>query len=226
MQTVLVTGANGFVGGWCIVALLERGYAVRATLRSLSREPAVRAAVAPASDATGRLSFRAADLTKDDGWDEAVAGCDHVLHVASPLGTAGDPDAFVAPARDGTLRVLAAATRAGVKRVVVTSAAAAARPRKGISDEMIWADPSDPQFDAYRRSMILAERAAWDFKARAQGAHAPFVQSHGAVPVAVRAATAHDHAAAGHEERAHDGESAPRAGLRTAPCARDDRRQR
>lgn len=165
MQTVLVTGANGFIGEWCIVALLERGYAVRATLRSLSREPAVRAAVARASDATGRLSFCAADLTKDDGWDEAAAGCDYVLHVASPLGTANDPDAFVGPARDGTLRVLAAATKAGAKRAVVTSAAAAARPRKGVSDETIWADPSDPQFDAYRISKILAERAAWDFMA-------------------------------------------------------------
>jgi len=64
--------------------------------------------------------------------------------------------------------VLRAAVKAGVRRVVMTSAAAAARPPHSadrISDETVWADPADRQFDAYRRSKILAERAAWDFMA-------------------------------------------------------------
>jgi nucleoside-diphosphate-sugar epimerase len=96
--------------------------------------------------------------------------CVGLLHVASPLGgdVSRDPNALIAPARDGTLRVLRAATKAGVKRVVMTSAAAAARPSHGsdsVSDETVWADPTDRQFDAYRRSKILAERAAWDFMA-------------------------------------------------------------
>ena len=125
----------------------------------------------PPTGAADRLSFCVADLTQDDGWDAAVAGCDYVLHVASPLGSgaAGDRDALIAPARDGTLRVLRAATKAGVKRVVMTSAAADRPPAAGserVSDETVWADPDDPQFDAYRVSKILAERAAWDFMAR------------------------------------------------------------
>lgn len=169
-KTVLVTGGTGFVAGWCIVELLQRGYAVRTTVRSPSKEPAVRAAVASVVEPGDRLTFVVADLTKDEGWDAAVAGCDYVLHVASPLGgeTSRDPNAFIAPARDGTLRVLAAAAKAGVKRVVMTSAAAAARPPESsnrVSDESVWADPADRQFDAYRRSKILAERAAWDFMA-------------------------------------------------------------
>jgi nucleoside-diphosphate-sugar epimerase len=173
-ETVLVTGGTGFVGGWCIVALLERGYAVRTTVRDLSREPAVRAATAQGGAAGDRLSVFAADLTEDDGWDAAVAGCDYVLHVASPLGGAApvDRNALIVPARDGTLRVLRAATKAGVKRVVMTSAAATARPplrSDRVSDETIWADPNDPQFDAYRVSKILAERAAWDFMREATG---------------------------------------------------------
>lgn len=173
-ETVLVTGGTGFVAGWCIVALLDRGYAVRATVRSLAKEPAVRAAVASAGATGERLTFVVADLTKDDGWDAAVAGCAYVLHVASPLGgeTSPDPGAFIAPARDGTLRVLRAAVKAGVKRVVMTSAAAAARPPLGsdrVSDETIWADRADPQFDGYRVSKILAERAAWEAMGEAAG---------------------------------------------------------
>lgn len=173
-ETVLVTGGSGFIAGWCIVELLERGYAVRTTVRTRSKEAAVRAAGAPAGDASHQLTVFAADLTKDEGWDAAVAGCDYVLHVASPLGSdaTADPNALIVAARDGTLRVLRAATNAGVKRVVMTSAAAAARPPHGSnrgSDEAVWADPSDPQFDAYRRSKILAERAAWDFIAAASG---------------------------------------------------------
>jgi nucleoside-diphosphate-sugar epimerase len=170
-ETVLVTGGTGFVAGWCIAELLRRGHAVRTTVRSLSREAAARAAVASAAGSSDRLTCFAADLTRDEGWDAAVAGCDVVLHVASPLGSGDTPrdrDALVAPAREGTLRVLRAATKAGVKRVVMTSAAAAARPPLGserISDETIWADPADPRFDAYRRSKVLAERAAWDFMA-------------------------------------------------------------
>ena len=150
-QTVLVTGGGGFIAGWCIVELLKRGYRVRATVRSLAREGAMRGAIAPHVDAGAgaSLDFVIADLTKDHGWDEAVEGCDYVLHVASPLGgqATKDLEVLIAPAREGTRRVLRAAIRAGVKRIVMTSAAAAARPPLDsgrVSDESVWADPADP----------------------------------------------------------------------------------
>ncbi|NLR99378.1 NAD-dependent epimerase/dehydratase family protein [Rhizobium sp. P38BS-XIX] len=167
-ETVLVTGGTGFVAGWCIAALLQRGYLVRTTVRDLSKEPAARAAIASIVKDTSNLSFHAAELLDDRGWAEAMAGCDYVLHVASPLSNApaGDREAFVRPARQGTLRVLKAAVDARVKRVVMTSAAATARPPLElnlVSDETMWADPHDPQFDIYRVSKILAERAAWEF---------------------------------------------------------------
>jgi nucleoside-diphosphate-sugar epimerase len=175
VETVLVTGGSGFIGGWCVRLLLERGYAVRATLRDRTGEAALRAAVGAEDEA--RLTVHIADLTRDEGWAQAVADCDHVLHVASPLGAAtgggvGEND-LVRPARDGTLRVLRAAVAAGVGRVVMTSAAATARAPRGsdvVSDETVWADPKDPQFDGYRRSKILAERAAWDFMANDRAA--------------------------------------------------------
>lgn len=171
-KQVLVTGGTGFVAGWTIVELLTRGHRVRTTIRSPRSEARVREAVSGEVALADRLSFAIADLTSDQGWDAAMAGCEIVLHVASPLAgdTARDPHALTAPAREGTVRVLRAAQRAGVARTVMTSAAAAARPRLDagrVSDETVWADPQDPQFDAYRVSKILAERAAWDEVTRA-----------------------------------------------------------
>jgi dihydroflavonol-4-reductase len=169
MATVLVTGGSGFLGGWCVVELLRRGHAVRTTVRSLSREAEVRARVGgEVEGADGRLSVHAADLTSDAGWAEAIAGCDYVLHVASPFPPAqpDDPDELIVPARDGTLRVLRESLDAGVERIVVTSSVAAVRG--GVTDasapltEADWTDGSNPQLEPYTRSKAIAERAAWD----------------------------------------------------------------
>lgn len=174
-ETVLVTGGTGYVAGWCIVELLRRGYDVRTTVRSEAKAQQVRQAVATEVDPGDRLGFAFADLTKDDGWAQAVAGVDYVLHVASPLGidATKDADSMIVPARDGTLRVLRAATVAGVRRVVMTSAANTASPSsyrdETVSDETLWTDPADPTLPVYRRSKTLAERAAWDFMADQDG---------------------------------------------------------
>src|SRR5919205_3592807 len=121
--TTLVTGGTGFLGGWCVAGALERGHDVRTTVRDLRREATVREAVAKAGvDAGDRLTVLAADLTSDDGWAEAVAGCRYVLHVASqfPPEQPKDADELIGPARDGALRVLGAGLDAGVKRIVMT----------------------------------------------------------------------------------------------------------
>ena len=174
-ETVLVTGGTGFVAGWCIVELLRRGYRVRTTVRSLKKEAEVRAAVAAVAGDTAGLTFHVADLTDDAGWDAAMAGCDYVLHVASPLGidAKADEQALLTPARDGTLRILRAATRAAVKRVVMTSAATTATPLlrgpEGVSDETVWFDPAERSVGGYRLSKRAAERAAWDFMQNYRG---------------------------------------------------------
>ncbi len=167
--TVLVTGGTGFLGGWCIATLLERGRDVRTTVRDLAREEAVRRAVEAAGvDAGARLSVVAADLTRDEGWTDAVAGCRHVLHVASPFPPVQpkDPDELIVPARDGALRVVRAALDAGVERVVMTSSIAATRPARPSSEaapytEADWTDGDDPARTPYVRSKTLAEQAAW-----------------------------------------------------------------
>ena len=176
-DSVLVTGGTGFLGGHCIAQLLERGYDVRTTVRSASREPAVRATIEQAGvDAGPRLTVAVADLESDDGWDAAVAGCRYVLHVASPFPTVQpkDPDELIVPARDGALRVLRAALDGGVERVVQTSSIAAVRPSRESSaaepyTEADWTDGSDTARTPYVRSKTIAEQAAWSL-ARESGA--------------------------------------------------------
>lgn len=169
MKTVLVTGGAGFLGSWCAIDLLCRGYTVRATVRDLSREAALRAVIAGEVEAGDRLSVVSADLSEDDGWERAVEGCDYVLHVASPFPATQpkDPDELIVPAREGTLRVLEASLDAGVERVVVTSSIAAItgglEPGSSPLTEGDWSDPDNPRLTPYAKSKTLAERAAWDF---------------------------------------------------------------
>jgi len=167
-DTVLVTGGSGFVGSHVILQLLDAGYVVRTTLRSLAKADVVREMLREAGVDPARLTFFAADLQRDDGWAEAVSGCAYVVHVASPIPAAAPKteDELIVPARDGALRVLKAARDAGVKRVVVTSSCGAIYyghpPQTAPFDETSWTNV-DGEMSAYVRSKAVAERAAWDF---------------------------------------------------------------
>ena len=172
-ETVLVTGGTGFLGSWCVAELLRRGYRVRATVRDLGREGSLRAGLTPeVGDPGDRLEVVSADLLSDDGWGEAVSGCDYVLHVASPfpVATPRHEDELIVPAREGALRVLRAARDAGVKRVVLTSSYAAIGyghpPRDEPFDEGDWTNVEAAGIGAYVKSKAIAERAAWDFVER------------------------------------------------------------
>ena len=80
MSTVLVTGGSGFIGSWCVINALQQGHTVRTTVRDLKREATVRASIAKVIDPKDKLSFFAADLMSDTGWDAATQGCEYVLH--------------------------------------------------------------------------------------------------------------------------------------------------
>jgi dihydroflavonol-4-reductase len=168
--TVLVTGASGFVASHCILQLLEQGYPVRGTLRDEGRAGEVVELLSKHFGRPVRMDFVRADLTSDAGWGEAVAGCAHVLHVASPIPLVlpKDPNALVVPARDGALRVLRAAKAAGIRRVVFTSSLAAIAyghegPQGAPYTEKDWTNLEGRDISAYVRSKAIAERAAWDY---------------------------------------------------------------
>ena len=175
-ELVLVTGGSGFIGTHCILQLLDAGYRVRTTVRSLQREADVRAMLkAGGAEPGDGLAFVAADLENDAGWAEAAAGCAYVLHVASPFpqSVPKHEDELIVPAREGALRVLRASRDAGVKRVVLTSSFAAIgygqEPQKKPFDETNWTNPDGDDVQAYVKSKTLAERAAWDFIASEGG---------------------------------------------------------
>lgn len=166
MKKVLVTGASGFIAEHCIIELLKNGYSVKGSLRSMNREQEVRDAVKTETDDT-KLEFCKLDLLEDDGWEDAMWDCDYLMHVASPfvIEDPKDENELIKPAKEGTLRALNAAKKAGIKRVVLTSSVAAVNSHmmSGTSDHTTWTDINSKYVTPYQKSKTIAEKAAWDF---------------------------------------------------------------
>jgi len=166
MEKVLVTGASGFIAEHCIIELLKNGYSVKGSLRSMNREQEVRDAVKTETDDT-KLEFCKLDLLEDDGWEDAMWDCDYLMHVASPfvIEDPKDENELIKPAKEGTLRALNAAKKAGIKRVVLTSSVAAVNSHmmSGTSDHTTWTDINSKYVTPYQKSKTIAEKAAWDF---------------------------------------------------------------
>ncbi|BAV06927.1 Nucleoside-diphosphate-sugar epimerase [Filimonas lacunae] len=167
---VLVTGGTGFVASHCLLQLLQKGYQVKTTVRSLNRKQEVLDMLTTGGITSFRnIQFIEADLTSDNNWAEAVKDCAYVLHVASPihLHLPTHEDEMIRPAVEGTLRVLKAARDAGVKRVVMTSNFGAVgyshKDPSTLITEDSWTNPNEKGLSAYNKSKVLAERAAWDF---------------------------------------------------------------
>jgi dihydroflavonol-4-reductase len=171
-KTVLITGVSGFIAKHCAVELLNAGYRVRGTVRSAGRTAEVKETLAKHADIS-RLEFAETDLESDAGWNDALAGCTHVLHVASPfpLTQPKDEQVLIRPAVEGTLRVLRAAKAAGVERFVQTSSTVAVEhghppDRTAPFTEADWTVVDGPHVTPYAKSKTLSERAARDFVQR------------------------------------------------------------
>jgi len=168
MKKVLVTGISGFVGQHCAAELLKKGYAVRGSVRSLSKTDEVVNGIKKEIDPKGNLEFCELDLMKDTGWDKAMEGCDYVLHVASPfvVKVPKDENELIKPAVEGTLRALKAAKKAGVKRIVLTSSTVAMHGGQvGLIkiNQNSWTNLNAKNVTAYFKSKTLAEKSAWEF---------------------------------------------------------------
>ncbi|WP_443660963.1 SDR family oxidoreductase [Clostridium algidicarnis] len=170
MENVLVTGGTGFVGTHIILQLLQKGYNVKTTLRSInSKSKVIDTLKSNGITTIDNLTFIEADLSKDDNWDEAMKGCDYVLSVASPVffTIPRDENEVIRPAVDGIVRVLKAARNASVKRVVMTSNFGAVgfsnKNPNAATTEADWTEQNEKGLSSYEKSKLLAERAAWNF---------------------------------------------------------------
>ena len=169
MARVLVTGGTGFVGGYAIIALIKAGHTVHTTVRDIKRKSDIFSVLQSVGiQAEGKVEVFACDLTSDDGWADAVGGCEFVLHIASPFhsGPVKDENDLIVPAREGTLRVLRFAREAKAKRVVMTSSFAAVgygyAEKERFFTEADWTN-TGAKIAPYIKSKAVAEKAAWDF---------------------------------------------------------------
>lgn len=166
-KKVLVTGVSGYLGQHVTAELLNQGYEVVGTVRSISKSEISKEAIAAVAP-VDHLSFTTADLLADTGWQEAMFGCEYVLHLASPfiLAEPKNENDLIEPAVDGTKRVLNAAKIAGVKRVVLTSSTVSMTSGKasGKYGPDAWSEVAS-DIGAYAKSKTLAERAAWEILA-------------------------------------------------------------
>ena len=171
MTKVLITGATGFIASHTILALINKGYEVRGTARSASKAEQLNATLSAYAGKPVQIELVSADLTKDDGWAEAMDGVTYLQHLASPIPSnlPKDPNDLIIPAKEGALRALKAAKAAGVKRAVMTSSMASiaygwGESRPAILDESHWSNPDNIKDNtAYTRSKTIAEKAAWDY---------------------------------------------------------------
>lgn len=167
-KKVLLTGISGYIGNHCAVELLKNGYSVRGSVRSLSKSKQVTDAIKKEVDPRDNLEFCELDLLSDDGWDDAIKGCEFLMHVASPFINIEpkDENEYIRPAVDGTIRALNAAKSAGIKRVVLTSSMVSMLENadKSINvDAESWTNVKAKNVSAYSKSKTLAELAAWEF---------------------------------------------------------------
>ncbi|PIQ49322.1 MAG: nucleoside-diphosphate sugar epimerase [Cytophagales bacterium CG12_big_fil_rev_8_21_14_0_65_40_12] len=172
MTKVLLTGITGFLGSHTAIQLLNKGYQVTGTLRDQSRMEEIKAVIAQHTDKIENLSFAVADLNDHKIWGELTQNIDFVQHIASPFPRTlpKNEDDLIRPAKEGTLAILNAASKNGVKRVVLTSSTGSiiygksADQRSTTFTENDWTDTNNTADSTpYFRSKTIAERAAWEF---------------------------------------------------------------
>ena len=169
-KKVLLTGVSGFLGHHCATELIKSGYFVKGTVRDLRRKNEVLNGIKKEVDPNEKIEFIKLDLLKDDGWEDAVKGCEYILHVASPssVDEPSHEDEYIKPTVEGTKRVLKYAQKAKIKRFVLTSSIVSlmgvvydSESNTGIVDAKDWTDPYSKNINTYMKAKTLGEKEAW-----------------------------------------------------------------
>ncbi|MBS83052.1 MAG: aldehyde reductase [Gammaproteobacteria bacterium] len=165
MEKVFISGGSGYIALHCIAKLIERGFSVKTSLRNMDRKEEIIKSISKVVNCKNKIDFCELDLLKDQGWDEAVSGCDYVLHLASPVmfGVPKDSDTLIKPALGGVERCLKSAVKHQVKRFVMTSSFAAigSGTNKIEFDDNDWTDLNN-EIHAYNISKTKAEQFLWE----------------------------------------------------------------
>ena len=166
MKKVLVTGVSGYLGHHCAVELLKNGYLVKGSLRDPNKKNEVLDGIKKEIDPSNKLEFVKLDLLGDDGWDDAVKGCEYVLHVAAPFSVRepNNEDEYIKPACEGTIRALKFAQKAKVKRIVLTSSTVTmmgeiydSNQDNGIVNAKSWTNPNSKRLLCLNISFTKSE---------------------------------------------------------------------
>ncbi|MCC5932214.1 MAG: aldehyde reductase [Cyclobacteriaceae bacterium] len=172
-KPVLVTGASGYIASWIVLQLLEKGITVHGTVRNFADVEKIQHLQVLQQNYPGKLKLFEADLLKDRSFDQAMQGCELIIHTASPflIGKIDNPQQqLIQPAVEGTRNVLESVNRiSSVKRVVLTSSVVSIygdaidleRNNKDKFNEQDWNVTSTPSHQPYNYSKVMAEKEAW-----------------------------------------------------------------
>ena len=171
MKKVFISGGSGYIAMYCIKILLEKGYDVVTSVRKESQIDLIKKSLEKHNVDFENLSFTILDLLSDEGWDDALKGCEYVLHLASPVIPGKvDEDLLVKPAVEGMERCLNAAIKNGAKKFVQTSSYAAIYGRKKHNNKHSdndWTDLSNEKIMPYEISKTKAEKKMWEMTEKA-----------------------------------------------------------
>ncbi|CAI2372686.1 unnamed protein product [Moneuplotes crassus] len=167
---LLVTGASGYLGSWCVAKAVESGkYKVRGTVRDHTNKEKMDLLKQGYGELFDQIEFVSADIENAEAMKKAVEGVSYIIHVASPIVLATPKNAektVIQPAVEGTKNILEACVGSSVKKIVITSSALTAfdySKGEGSTSDRTDFVAETKDHNPYYISKIRSEKFAYDF---------------------------------------------------------------